>query len=99
MCAGEVTGMGIVLQEQRLEMGQVVIFSEQSPDAAAYLRPAIVPLVCLHVGKLVYQWLVYHEMLPSVRPWRLVFMRSDTFRKKTGHLKMRVPQQGGYSQA
>ena len=59
----------IVLEEERFEVRQRVILAKQSPDTVVYFRPAIVPLVGLYFCKLVYQRLVYYEMLPTVRPW------------------------------
>ena len=61
--------MGVVLQEQRFEVSQMVILSEESPNTVGHFRSAIVPLMGLNIGKLIYQRLVYHEMLLSVRSW------------------------------
>ncbi len=69
MRTGEMVSMSIMSQEQWLKVGQTVILPKQAPDTVSHFRSAIVPLMGLYVGKLVYQRLVYHEMLPSVRSW------------------------------
>ena len=69
MGTGKVISMGVVLQEQRFEVSQMVILSEESPNTVGHFWPAIVPLMGLNIGKLIYQRLVYHEMLLSVRSW------------------------------
>ena len=69
MGTGEMISMGIVLQEQRFKVSQMVILPEESPNAVGHFQSAIVPLVILHLCKFIYQRLVYHEMLPSVGSW------------------------------
>lgn len=85
-------GVRIVLQEQWFKVSQVVILPEQSLDAVGKFWSAIIPLVGLHLGKLVYQQLVNYELLVTVCPWRFVFVLSDAFNEKASHFQIRIAQ-------
>ena len=65
----KVIDVRIVLAEQRFKMCQMVIFSEQSPDAVIQFRSVSIPLMGLYVGKLFYEGLIDYEMLIPVCPW------------------------------
>ena len=90
----EMKGMCIMFQKEGLEVGQVVVLSEDSPDPFTVGFPHMVPLVALYSGKFVDQGGVDAEMLSAVGPWRLVFVGTDAPGQETGHLEIRVSQQG-----
>lgn len=92
--SGEVEGVRIVREEERFVVRQVVVLPEKAPDAFAAFRCAMVPLVALYLGKLVYQGLVDDKMRTAVCPRGFVRVGTEAFGQKTGHLEIRVAEQG-----
>ena len=62
----KVIDVRIVFAEQWFKMRQMVIFSEQSPDAVIQFRSVGIPLVGLYIGKLTNEGLVDYEMLMPI---------------------------------
>ena len=94
MLSGKVEGMGVVREEERLVVRQTVVLPEKAPDAFAAFRRAMVPLMALYLGKLVYQSLVDDEMRTAVCPRGFVLVGTEAFGQETGHLEIRIAEQG-----
>ena len=77
MVAREVERMGVVLQKERLEMGQRIMLAKQAPDTIAETGVTVVELYSLYLGKLLNQSFVDEERLVAIASGRLVLVLTD----------------------
>ena len=69
MATGEMERVGIMLQEQWLEMCQRIFFTEDAPYANLIIYITAVELMGFHLLELVDQLFVDGEVLLAVCPW------------------------------
>ena len=93
MTAREVETMGVVLQEERLEMRQRVLFSEESPHAFLTLSIAAIKLMRFHLRKFRNQLFVDDEVLFAILAGRLVLMRPNSRFQEFRHPEVGISQQ------
>jgi len=94
MTAWEMEGLVVVLQEERGEVSQGVLFTKKSPHTILIIGVAIVKLHGFQLRKLFYQRLVNHQLLITVPSRCLVFMFADALLQKLRHHEIRIAQKG-----
>lgn len=99
MGPGKVEGVGVVLEEEGLVVGQGVALAEDAPNAVAGRKGAIVPLVLLQAGEFVDEGLVNDKVLVAVGSGGLVFVGPEARGEEAVHLEMGIAQQGREYQA
>ena len=91
---GKVERPVIMLQKERLKVGQCVAFAKQAPDTVLVFGIAVAELYGLQLGKFLYQGFIDDELLDAILTERFVLVLAKALFQEFRHLKVRVSKQG-----
>lgn len=94
MVAREVERVGVVLEEEWLEVGEGVLLAKEAPGMFFAKGGAMVELDGFELGKLLYQGLVDDKVLMTVLAGRFVLVGTDARLQEDCHLEMGIAQEG-----
>jgi len=94
---GEMERAVVMLQEERLEMCQMILFSEKTPYAVFVFIGTMIKLHGLQCGKLLNQNFVYDKVLYAILARGFVLMCAYSLPEERRHLEMRIAEQGRQS--